>query len=303
VPQQELFLFPLHATPFIPLKVPFSNEFVYPIERYTICYAPSIQIYDRLTQKRAQSPVNRNALFVENPDGDLKFALSQQEWVANKLHERGFSLTRLSNAEITRENVLVHFKRSGLIHYYGHGKYNWTFPEKSGLKMFLPYGFLHKITGNTLLLTAATIEEQASFEQTQLVVLSACETGLTDVYNTHSRDQFVGLPASFIQAGAQAVIGSLWTVPDPETSLLFSRFYHELLDDKESISPAEALRRAQLWMLKANFKEIDKAAKTHLGLKNYKNHAKKKKLKDPWSHPESWGGFYIVGDGFPKFIQ
>jgi CHAT domain-containing protein len=76
------------------------------------------------------------------------------------------------------------------------------------------------------------------------VVLSACETGIVDV--NRSPDEYVGLPAGFMQAGAPAVISSLWTVDDHSTALLMERFYRNHREKKMSF-PA-ALREAQLWL-------------------------------------------------------
>jgi CHAT domain len=57
----------------------------------------------------------------------------------------------------------------------------------------------------------------------RLVVLSACETGLYDTSN--NPDDFVGLPATFMQLGAAGVIATLWQVDDLATALLMAKVY------------------------------------------------------------------------------
>jgi CHAT domain-containing protein len=79
---------------------------------------------------------------------------------------------------------------------------------------------------------------------TDLVVLSACETGLGDV---QSGEGVFGLKRAFILSGAKAVVLSLWSVPSKETMELMTTFYSLIADGK---SKAEALRQAKLTMLK-----------------------------------------------------
>jgi CHAT domain-containing protein len=59
----------------------------------------------------------------------------------------------------------------------------------------------------------------------ELVVLSGCETGRGTV---HSGDEWVGLVRGFLQAGARAVVSSLWEVHDESTLTLMDDFYREL---------------------------------------------------------------------------
>ncbi len=78
-----------------------------------------------------------------------------------------------------------------------------------------------------------------------LVVLSACETGLGKEVRGEG---LIGLTRGFIHAGAARVLVSLWDVSDRGTSELMPRFYRGILQHGES--PAMALREAQLSMLK-----------------------------------------------------
>ena len=75
----------------------------------------------------------------------------------------------------------------------------------------------------------------------QLVVLSACRTALGKEVRGEG---LVGLTRGFMSGGAPRVIASLWKVPDTATAALMTKFYRLLL--KENLTPAEALRAAQL---------------------------------------------------------
>ena len=82
---------------------------------------------------------------------------------------------------------------------------------------------------------------------TELVILSACETGLGDV---QAGEGVLGLRSAFAASGARTVIMSLWAVRDAPTVELMAELYRFLL--KEGAGPADALRRAQLVALAQN---------------------------------------------------
>jgi CHAT domain-containing protein len=92
-----------------------------------------------------------------------------------------------------------------------------------------------------------TAEEVCSLDLRgcELVVLSACETGLGRVA---SGEGVLGLHKAFHLAGARAVAASLWQVPDRATQVLMERFYDNLWTRK--MTPIEALRQAQIWLLR-----------------------------------------------------
>lgn len=78
---------------------------------------------------------------------------------------------------------------------------------------------------------------------TELVVLSACQTGVVDINST---ENVSGLNKAFIQAGAKNIVMSLWSVADKETSDLMSGFYTEM---KNTPDYAQALRDSKLKMI------------------------------------------------------
>ncbi|MBD2072814.1 CHAT domain-containing protein [Phormidium sp. FACHB-592] len=93
-----------------------------------------------------------------------------------------------------------------------------------------------------------TFLKSSQFEQidwysppVELLVLSACETGLGEEY---------GLAGSAIKSGVKSVLGSLYVIADDSTAVLMSEFYRNL---KSSPIKAEALRQAQLAMINSNF--------------------------------------------------
>jgi CHAT domain-containing protein len=101
---------------------------------------------------------------------------------------------------------------------------------------------------------------------TELVVLSACETGLGEV---RQGEGVFGLRRSFLQAGARTLLMSLWRVPDEETVELMEGFYGRWLP---GMGKAEALRESQLALIRSL------------------------RERDGFAHPFFWAGFVLTGD-------
>jgi CHAT domain-containing protein/Tfp pilus assembly protein PilF len=101
---------------------------------------------------------------------------------------------------------------------------------------------------------------------TELVVLSACDTGQGRVKNGEG---VFGLRRALEEAGAQSILMSLWSVPDKETLELMQAFYTRWLSGTEK---HEALRQAQL----AIREEV-------------------KQAHDGKDVPYYWGAFVLVG--------
>jgi CHAT domain-containing protein len=95
-------------------------------------------------------------------------------------------------------------------------------------------------------------------DKTELVVLSACETGLGEIRNGEG---VYGLQRAIIVAGANNLLMSLWKVDDNATTELMTSLYSEL----RSRGNVEAFRQAQL------------------------------NLRKKYPHPFYWGAFIMLG--------
>lgn len=83
---------------------------------------------------------------------------------------------------------------------------------------------------------------EMNLDGTELVVLSACESGL----GTSTSEGPIGLQRAFKLAGAKNIISTLWKIPDQSSSELMTSFYHYYLHEK--LKPAEALKKAQHYL-------------------------------------------------------
>ncbi|MCB0642385.1 MAG: CHAT domain-containing protein, partial [Phaeodactylibacter sp.] len=103
--------------------------------------------------------------------------------------------------------------------------------------------------------------------QAQLVVLSACETGIG---RYEAGEGVFSLARSFMYAGVPSVAMSLWKVNDQSTSDLMARFYQELAAGKPK---AAALQDSKAAYLEAS--------------------------RIRYRHPYYWAGFVLLGDSRP----
>jgi CHAT domain-containing protein len=91
---------------------------------------------------------------------------------------------------------------------------------------------------------ADLLSYQTDLRGLRLLVLSACQTALLDLQG--ARDEVYSLAAGMLQAGADAVLASLWSVDDKATYLLMMRLAQEWFPQMTRESPAAALARASL---------------------------------------------------------
>ena len=101
------------------------------------------------------------------------------------------------------------------------------------------------VDGSNNGILSAEEAKSLDLKNTELVVLSACETGLGD---NLIGEGVMGLQRAFMVAGAKSVIMSLWEVDDDSTQKLMTSFYTNWIKNK--MTKEEALYQAKLEMKK-----------------------------------------------------
>ncbi|MCD9189210.1 MAG: CHAT domain-containing protein [Pyrinomonadaceae bacterium] len=189
-------------------------------------------------------------------------------------------------------------KRRQVVHISSH----FRFYEGDSALSFL-------VLGNGKALTLNEMKEQKGlFEGVELLTLSACETGAV-LPNADGRE-IDGFAELAQRLGANAVMATLWQVPEFSTSDLMTKFYSN--KQKGKMNKAKALRLAQLGLIRGtiqsktkngaeeNLKGDESRKDTYLKIYN-KIDKKYRPFYEPppgtsYAHPYYWAPFILFGN-------
>jgi CHAT domain-containing protein len=164
-------------------------------------------------------------------------------------------------------------KNARILHFATHGYVDNGSPFDSGLVLSIPEELAEGRDNG--LLQVWEIFESVRLDA-DLVVLSACETGIGEI---RGGEGIIGLTRAFQYAGARSVLASLWRVEDEATAELMQRFYRHLRAGKVK---DEALRAAQLDLIRRPLRVPD-------GRGGW--------TKRNAAAPYFWAALQLVGDG------
>lgn len=266
IPQRELF-----SVPFAALRDATGQ---YLIEKHTLSFAPAAQMLQLAQEQKSpdfeQQKLAQKALIVGNPEmpmvrlaadkeAEPLMALPGAEQEALEIATL-LGSSPLIGAQGKESTIKQLMTDASLIHLATHGLLEYGRPEDSGVRD-IPGAIAltpDLDTQDDGLLTAAEILDMQL--QANLVVLSACDTGL----GTVTDDGVNGLSRSFIMAGVPSVVVSLWSVPDAPTTELMIEFYQQM--QMSGNNKAQALRQAMLKTMEDHPDPRDWAAFTLIGL-------------------------------------
>jgi CHAT domain-containing protein/tetratricopeptide (TPR) repeat protein len=160
-------------------------------------------------------------------------ALAEGRWVASRV-----GTTLLSDSAATETRIRASISSAPLVHLATHGL---AYSSESDVRHSW-VALAESATDDGFLTVAELLDDPKLSLSAELVVLSACQTGLGQ---TTYGEGVVGLQRALLAKGARSTLVSLWSVSDEATSLLMRRFYDHWLGEGSTRSKAEALRLAQ----------------------------------------------------------
>ncbi|HEY9700856.1 MAG TPA: CHAT domain-containing protein, partial [Allocoleopsis sp.] len=216
-----------------------------------------------IAKKQSQLTKNSSALIAGifknapsfNGQGILENVETELKDISNILKK-----SPLRNQEFTQENVVNLLNNSdySIVHFATHGQFS-SDEEKTNI-------YAWDKTLNIKDLQTLIKTNQLQSKGIKLLVLSACETATGD------QRAALGLAGIAISSGAESTLGSLWRVNDQSTAIFMYRFYHYLLEEKQT--KAQALQTVQKEFLESDFFKS----------KEYNN-------------PYYWAAFVLLGNG------
>lgn len=133
--------------------------------------------------------------------------------------------------------------------------------------------------------------QNISLDDTDLLTLSACETGLSG--NAANGREVDGLAMMAQLKGARAVISSLWEVNDASTGMLMADFYRRWTGSAGNVSKVDALRQAQLDLLQGNIARQSAAGARGIDVAEDNTGSP---APAGYAHPFYWAPFVLTGN-------
>lgn len=201
---------------------------------------------------------NNDKLLAINPDYTANADFESLDFSAQEINflDEAFDARVLSSSFANKSQIDSIIENYSMIHFSSHA----VADLKKGRNSYIALDNAKTSIDDSCRLKAHEIRNYKL--QAELVVLSACETGIGSF---EKGEGVMSLGRSFIHAGAKGVLSSLWSVSDKSTALLTIEFYKLI---NTGLNKPEAISISKRNLLKdANF-----------------------------AHPYFWAGFYYTGD-------
>ena len=223
----------------------------YLLEKYSIALSPGLQLFPEELERSELQALTAGLTAARQGFSALPGVEVEVEQISTEVDSQ-----ILIDGEFTREafGEKLEARDFGVVHLATHGQFSSN-PEETFL---LTWDDKIKVNDFDRLLQG----KSSGSNPVELLVLSACQTASGD------RRAALGLAGFALRSGARSTVATLWSVSDRSTAELMSQFYDRLTAPNATITKAEALRQAQLTL-----------------------------LKDPrYNHPYFWAPFVLVGN-------
>ena len=257
-------------------RVPFTALLSLNAQNTTLQFAPSGTIYARQRESlgvvEGETAVSCFAVGYNQIEASrhLKYATEEARFVAHMMGGQAAVDGALSKAKLQHQATTSRY-----LHFACHGYFDDTDPLAS-----------YVMVGPDERLTAREVLENWSL-QAELVTLSACETGISQILRG---DEPMGLVRAFLYAGAKDVLVTQWPVDDLATFLLMRQFYEALQTNPTDLP--FALAQAQQWLREVTAVTIQEIMQAYAPFAPPSHWADE---STPFAAPKYWAGFILVG--------
>ncbi|OKH32370.1 hypothetical protein NIES2119_26405 [[Phormidium ambiguum] IAM M-71] len=186
---------------------------------------------------------------------------------------------KLLDREFSREATIPRLNDFSIVHLATHAMFVTGKPEDSFI-----------VLGDGNLFTIRDIQ-RLSLPNVELVVLSACQTGIGGKLG--NGEEILGFGYQMQQTGAKAAIASLWKVNDGGTQALMTAFYAALQSENNSL--ALALQKAQVALITGKDISLNKSQYQTVQQRTRSNLPSA--VANALSHPHYWAPFILIGNG------
>jgi len=219
----------------IPVGTLYSGK-QYLIEQYNVAMTPGLQLLAPLPLEKVElktlaagiTQQRRGFSSLEYVNQELKDIQNQTDSVV------------LKDEKFTQKNLKekIETAKFPIVHIATHGQFSSNLDDT----FLLAWDQDINIEQLNELLQNTDSNRQKAIE---LLVLSACETARGD------KRAALGLAGIAVRAGARTTLATLWTVSDQSTALTMDNFYANITQIQDKRNKAQALRQAQLELLKS----------------------------------------------------
>ena len=254
------------------------------VQRYRINNITALAVSDLVTPPHKEQQIlaaafgeNQVTIPVDNQSFQFAGLPFAQKEVRSLVSSRPGTVP-LFGPDFSLATLRTRMNSFNIVHLATHGKFLIGNPKKSFLVM-----------GNGDRFSLSDIQD-STLDNVDLVVLSACETGVGLTGKDEDGVEVLGIGYQFQRGGAKAAISSLWSINDGGTQTLMNIFYGLL---QQGMPKAEALQQAQIALITGDFTASGKLRNNF----RIETTAGQAPIPTNLKHPFYWAPFILIGNG------